>query len=271
MKLLRWITSLGAAALSAVTLSAAGAADVVPQPVGQATDLHAGDVLAHHEAEGWMVVKILMIDTWPDHTITAHCLSYRPSPDKPSMGDLPKLQVLALHAPIAAESFRGWERIGRASVTKDDLAGFVEYLRLTDFRRYITFTGQDLKAVISEANGHYKQGLTLGDAGHRDEAIIEYTKAIDLFPLFYEAIDNRGFMYMELGRNAEALANFELSLHVNPDGDAAFFSRGECLMKLGRLAEAEAVFAEGQSRFPQQRALFSQFLEQVRAMRARSQ
>ena len=73
--------------------------------------------------------------------------------------------------------------------------------------------------------------------------------AVDLFPLFYEAIDNRAFTYMELGKVAEALQDFETSLEVNPDGEAAFFSRGECLMKLGQLLAAEAVFQEGQTKF----------------------
>lgn len=71
-----------------------------------------------------------------------------------------------------------------------------------------------------------------------------------------------------LGRNAEALADFELSLHGNPYGDTAFFSRGE--RRLGRLAEADAVFAEGQTRFPERCALFSQFLERFCTMRAQS-
>ena len=71
---------------------------------------------------------------------------------------------------------------------------------------------------------------------------------------------------MELGKIREALSDFELSLQVNPNGMAAFFSKGECLMKLGDLAAAEAIFQEGQSRFPQQRANFTEFLKRVRAL-----
>ena len=37
-------------------------------------------------------------------------------------------------------------------------------------------------------------------------------------------------------------------------------------MKLGELKAAEAVFREGQSRFPKERAMFTKFLEQVRAL-----
>ena len=37
-------------------------------------------------------------------------------------------------------------------------------------------------------------------------------------------------------------------------------------MKPGDLKAAEAIFQEGQSRFPEQRAMFKKFLEQVRAL-----
>jgi tetratricopeptide (TPR) repeat protein len=72
---------------------------------------------------------------------------------------------------------------------------------------------------------------------------------------------------MELGKFEEALLDFEASLRINPGSMSAFFSRGECLMKLGQSSAAEAVFKEGQTRFPEERALFTQFLEQVRALK----
>ncbi|AKJ27044.1 hypothetical protein AAW51_0353 [Caldimonas brevitalea] len=146
------------------------------------------------------------------------------------------------------------------------MIGFVEYLKLTDFPRYISFTGQDSKEIVRKANEHYKLAYTLGDQGKRTEAIAEYSQPIELFPLFYEAIDNRAFIYMELGKIREALRDFEQSLRVNPNGMAAFFSKGECLMKLGDLKAAKDIFQEGQTRFPEQRATFTKFLEQVRAL-----
>jgi hypothetical protein len=46
---------------------------------------------------------------------------------------------------------------------------------------------------------------------------------------------------------------------------AAFFSKGECLMKLGHLDEAEAIFIEGQERFPEHATQFNEFLKRTRA------
>lgn len=224
-----------------------------------------GDVIAQQKKDGsWHVLKILQVDDDPDSP-TAHCLSYNDAQSKPTIDGLSLLSVRIWHAPIAARSFSsGWERIGNRAATKDELVGFVEYLKLTDFPRYVAFTGQDSKTIVRRANEHYQHAYQLGDQGRREEAIAEYSKAVDLFPLFYEAIDNRAFTYMELGKYREALADFEDSLRVNPNGVTAFFSKGECLLRLGQAQKATAIFKEGIKRFPEQRANFEKFLQLAR-------
>ncbi|WP_298208459.1 tetratricopeptide repeat protein [Acidovorax sp.] len=254
----------------AVILSALGMSSTQANASSLAKDglvVKVGDVIVQQGKSGWSAIKILAIDPWPDGTAAAHCLTYQPIAVKPTIESLKQAPVLAWHAPINAGSFgQGWERIGNQAPIKEELVGFVEYLKLTDFPRYIAFTGQDSKVIVQKANEHYKRAYALGDQGKRVEAITEYSQAIELFPLFYEAIDNRAFTYMELGKFREALSDFERSLRVNPTGMAAFFSKGECLMKLGQLKAAEAVFQEGQSRFPEQQATFEKFLKQVRAL-----
>jgi tetratricopeptide (TPR) repeat protein len=227
-----------------------------------------GDILSQQDRDGtWHTVKILEVDEFPDGTSTAHCLSYESSEAKPTMASVLKLGIRIWHAPILASSFASsWERIGNGAVANEELAGFVEYLKLTDFPRYLSVTGQDAGELVRKANEHYRLAITLGEQGKRNEAIAEYTVAVELFPLFYEAIDNRAFTYMELGKYQDALRDFELSLQVNPEGVTAFFSKGECLMKLGKLAEAGVMFDQGVTRFPEQRDLFSKFLKQVREM-----
>jgi tetratricopeptide (TPR) repeat protein len=236
--------------------------------MNQQRDLQPGDVITRSDTAGWHSVKLLAVDPWPDGTAVAHCLIYNILPDKPTVGSLKHAKITIWHAPIDAGSFKdGWELLGNEPPTNAELSGFVEYLKLTNFPRYVQFTGQDSKAIIRAAQEHYQRAYALGDQGKRAEAITEYSAAIDVFPLFYEAVDNRGLTYMELGELRQAIADFEASLRINPDGVTAFFSRGECLMKLGDLAAAEAIFAEGQTRFPEQRATFETFLNHVRALR----
>jgi tetratricopeptide (TPR) repeat protein len=266
MKLLKLITALCAVVASALGVSTAHAAG--PTHETQALAVKPGDLIVQKEKAGWRAIKILAVDLWPDGSAAAHCLNYELMTGRPTVDSLKMAPVRIWHAPIDARSFsKGWELIGNQPPSKEELSGFIEYLKLTDFPRYVSFTGQESKEIVRKANEHYRNALALGDQGKGTEAIAEYSKAIDLFPLFYEAIDNRAFTYMELGRVQDALRNFEQSLRVNPDGMAAFFSKGECLMKLGQLDAAEAVFQEGQAKFPEKRALFTKFLGQVRTLR----
>lgn len=230
--------------------------------------LKPGDVIIQKDEDGWAVVKVLAIDPWPNGMDSAHCLTYKSLSKKPTMESLKKAEVRIWHAPINAASFgTGWERIGNQAATKDEFFGFVEYLKLTDFPRYISFTGVDVSELTRKANEHYQRAYELGNQDKRREAIAEYGKAIDLFPLFYEAIDNQALTFMELGEFRQALSGFEESLRVNPEGVTAFFSKGECLMKLGDLKAAAAVFKEGKTRFSEQQTKFDDSLKTVQRMR----
>ncbi|MET3474941.1 tetratricopeptide repeat protein [Variovorax atrisoli] len=228
--------------------------------------LKKGDVLAYRSDNAWRAVWVLEVDPWPDGTSVAHCLSYQPLDQKPTVESLKHAEVLIWHSPIDADGVsRGSELIGNRQPAEDDLIGFAEYLRLTDFPRYLELMGQDGHEIVREANAHYLRGNELCEQGRKQEGIAEYDAAVELFPLFFEAIDNRAFTRMELGDFQGALEDFEQSLQVNPDGEAAFFSKGECLMRLGQLAAAESIFKEGRERFPGKKALFDEFLERVRA------
>jgi tetratricopeptide (TPR) repeat protein len=230
-----------------------------------------GDLIVQQDKAGWKAIKILAVDAWPDGSFAAHCLTFESSPVKPTAESLKRAPVRIWHAPIDAQSFgKGWELVGNQMPSTQELAGFTMYLKLTDFPRYVELTQQDPKVLIQTATDYYTRANALGDQGKRLEAIAEYTKAIDTVPLFFEAIDNRAFTYMELGRFGEALSDFEESLRANPDGVTAFFSRGECLMKLGQLVAAEKVFLEGQHRFPAKRDVFSSFLQQTRGLQKKS-
>lgn len=269
------VLSSGVALVWAFSLAAGSALaqPLVPSHANQTAsersmDLKPGDVIAQRRETGWSVIKILEIDVGPGGEATAHCLLYGEAADKPDLASSAALPVRILHAPIRAASFSdGWERLGNSPVVPTEQSGFVEYLKQTDFPRYLAFTDQDAGPIVSEANRRYRRGNELAEAGDHEGAIVEFRAAIETFPLFFEAIDNQAFSYMDLGRFDLALEGFEQSLRVNPDGVSAFFSRGECLMRLGRFEEAQAVFEAGQDRFPEQRALFADFLQKARAAR----
>src|SRR5262245_38852482 len=57
-----------------------------------------GDIIAQQEGGSWHVVKILQVDSFPDGTSTAHCLSYNNSNSKPSATSIATLGVRVWHA-----------------------------------------------------------------------------------------------------------------------------------------------------------------------------
>lgn len=145
----------------------------------------------------------------------------------PTLGQISSLSVLASHAPSATHELeQSGIVIGNLPVITDDLTGYFEYLKQTNWPRYVQEKGPVLRKELDAARKHYSEGCRLADADQHERAIVAYTKAIDLFPLLYEALDNRGFSRMDLHLLQEAILDFEASLEVNPDNAATFFHRG---------------------------------------------
>ncbi|MTW11656.1 tetratricopeptide repeat protein [Pseudoduganella eburnea] len=219
----------------------------------------AGDVLVQPQPDGqaWTTLKVIAVDG-----ATAHCLTYEPVQRKPTLESLAQAVVRMAHTPRAAASLAdGWELAGNLPASARELQG----LKYMDFELYVRLTGQDVDAIMRKADEHFARAGVHAAEGRSIEAINEYSKAIELYPAYTDALDKRAFAFMELGLHEKALRDLEESLYINPEGMSAFFCKGECLMKLGHLDEAEAIFIEGQERFPDHATQFNEFLKRTRA------
>lgn len=152
-----------------------------------------------------------------------HVLTYKPIAQLPNKEKINELDILVYHAPIAKTGFEGSKLFLNSVLTDNDFIGYFEYLRQT----------QNIKELVSIANKYYKEAHRLTDLKQHEKAIENYTKAIELIPNFYEAIDNRAFCNMDLGKWDDAIEDFKLSLSVNPKSLLAEFSIGECFFKMG--------------------------------------
>jgi tetratricopeptide (TPR) repeat protein len=199
-----------------------------PPPPGS-PDLKAGDVFYPLYDGQYHTYKVLDYD---DATETYHVLMYAPSAKAPDADTIDTMSILAYHAPIAKDGFKGTTLLTQRPVRAADLLGYHEYLRQTSSE----------EEFLQVANGYYQMAYKLTDDKKYMAAIDYYSRAIDLAPHFYQAIDNRAFCKMDLGLWQEAILDFELSLTVHPDSLLAEFSLGECYLNLKDYPKAKERF-----------------------------
>jgi tetratricopeptide (TPR) repeat protein len=198
----------------------------------------AGDIGYFTHTDGFVhPFKLLVVSEADAAKPTWHLSFYTPQTTPITETDIPHLVVATKHVPIAAFPETA-VFVGHVEVTSEDKAGYFEYLRQTDFRAYVAKAGVDVKALVAEAQTYYQQGYELTSQKQPDEAIAAYTKAIDHFPLFVEAFDNRAFVYMDRGEWEPAMKDFRQSLAIEPTF-LAQFSLAECLCKAGNYTAAQ--------------------------------
>lgn len=195
----------------------------------QIINLSEGDVFyTYHDAK-YLIYKLLLIEPATD---TYHVLAYSPVDSLPATSEIDDLSIMVCHLPFDKKAFSAIKILANTPIKAKDLIGYHEYLRQTREADY----------YISIANDYYKTGYNLTSEKKYTDAIDAYSKAIDLFPAFFEAIDNRAFCKMDMGLWVEAIEDFNLSLEQNPNSLLAEFSIGECYFKMGELQKAKQKF-----------------------------
>ncbi|MBL7835317.1 MAG: tetratricopeptide repeat protein [Cyclobacteriaceae bacterium] len=188
-----------------------------------------GDIFYTRIENKYHLHKVLKVDR---DFGTYHVLGYSPAEHLPDPEKVEALTVFIHHFPIDKNGFENPVLFKKSRVRDEELIGYHEYLRQT----------QNMDSIIEEATRYFHEGYALTDQKKHEEAIEKYTRAFDLFPTLYEALDNRAFCKMDLGRWKDAIDDFKLSLTIHPYSALAEFSIGECYLKLGDLHSAKQYF-----------------------------
>ena len=88
-------------------------------------------------------------------------------------------------------------------------------------------TARLLNAASPEAAAHGNKGHELAQALKYDEAIIEYTKAIELSPKDVRLYIDRGLVYRAATKIPEAMADFTKAIELEPKNELGYFERGQ--------------------------------------------
>jgi tetratricopeptide (TPR) repeat protein len=211
----------------------------------------AGDVFYTRTDQPFQLFKVVAVD---QDLGCYHVAAYAPLPTLPAPADIPNLPIAVGHAPISTDGFDQPVWLAHLPVAARELRGYYFYLQYQ----------QPAEERIELAVSHFNEAMSLSDAQRHHDAIDAYTLAHTLVPEFYEAVDNRAFCWMDLGRWPEAIADFEESLRINSANDLAEFSIGECYFNLHDDAQAKARFEKALALNPDS-ALAQEFLGKVAA------
>lgn len=92
--------------------------------------------------------------------------------------------------------------------------------------------------VPKEARKAFKQGLKLKGDNQPDKALASISQAIELYPEYFQALTQRGDLYLSMHKLAEAAADFDRALKVNALYEPALRGAGYCRLEKGDFAEA---------------------------------
>jgi len=84
----------------------------------------------------------------------------------------------------------------------------------------------------------YDQAKSLSDAGQYQQAIVVYSRSINLDPYNTDAYLGRGFAYENLGEYEKALSDYSQVIALKPEDPQAYFVRGLLYDLLGKTDQA---------------------------------
>jgi len=101
------------------------------------------------------------------------------------------------------------------------------------------------------ANAHGGLGNALFQKGQMDEAIVQYQKALEIKPDFAGALNNLGYALLQTGRVDEAIAHYRKAIKLQPESATFHSGLGNALCQKGLLDEAIIQYQEALTLQPQ--------------------
>ena len=128
---------------------------------------------------------------------------------------------------------------------KDQVLTVSDYIRRGN-RAYDEGRRQDAlseysKAIELDSNcaaAYYNRGIVYGNLGQHENAIKDYDKAIELDPNYVNAYYNRGNVYENLGQHENAIKDYDKAIELYSNDAVAYNNRGAGYEKLKKYEKA---------------------------------
>jgi tetratricopeptide (TPR) repeat protein len=153
-------------------------------------------------------------------------LSLTESRSSPHPMKTPILTALLLIANISAAP----------AISASSIPQFTQANRINQQSQYRDSIASDDR--LKQAEIYYNRGNQKYHAGNKRGAILEFDRAISIYPRIAEAYNNRGAIKFELGDLQGAMADCNKATSINPSFAGAYLNRGLIQSKLGNYRAA---------------------------------
>jgi tetratricopeptide (TPR) repeat protein len=102
----------------------------------------------------------------------------------------------------------------------------------------VVSTKEASQKVPKAAEKAFDEGVKAGSSQKLDKALTALSKAIELYPEYFQAFAERGHVRLAMGRPSEAAEDFSRALGINPVYGPALRGAGICKFEQGNYAEA---------------------------------
>ncbi len=163
------------------------------------------------------------------------------------MTNLASLENKKTHAEVAVKIAD--QLIGQPSLKGEDRANALYQRALAHSATQDNLKAvQDYQAAVKISSQHLGARIGLADTlaaiGQNDAALAAYDETVKSFPNMALVYNNRGMFQQGHGRFGEAVIDFTKALELDPQFLVALTNRGFTLMNMGQFEEAENDFTE---------------------------
>ena len=112
------------------------------------------------------------------------------------------------------------------------------HLKKNEYEQAIFNYTKAIETAPKMAKAYYNRGNAYIAKGQYDRAISDYNKAIDINPGFTEAYYNRGLNYAMKGEYDQAIYDYTKAIEINPKMSEAYYNRGNAYIAKGQFDKA---------------------------------